>query len=175
MTLGETDVLTVCRGIVSVRTLHEDGSGVWLGLCGDCDLVIGHPEADGCLVVEALTDVEATLETWDQAVQSDGFVFRLRTRIRAMERWAGAQARPLVRERLVSLLELLADRFGEHDGATTAIPATLTHRELAAAVGATRPTVSRTLASLRRQRKLTGGNRREPLRLLRSGPVGRRS
>lgn len=150
--LSEHDVLTVVEGVVSLTVLHEDGSEVLLGLSGPDDLVIGHPEDRCCLHLTAHTDVGVDVLTWDDAIARGAFAGRVRARLRSMEAWAAAQARPHLEQRLLGILDLLAERFGRPAGSLTAIDVRLTHGQLASAIGTTRPTVTRLLASLKRRR-----------------------
>jgi len=168
--LADDDVLTVQRGIVALGVLHDDGTDVLLGLSGPNDVVIGHPDDRCCLQLVAHTDVDGRIERWNAAVQDPHFPNRVRARLRAMEAWAAAQARPHLQQRLLGILELVAERFGEPTAGGARITARLTHTQLAAAIGTTRPTMTRLLASLARSRRvwLTGSGHAARLCIKRS-------
>jgi hypothetical protein len=152
--LRDDEVLTIDRGLVALGVLHDDGTDVLLGLSGANDVVIGHPDDRCCLQLVAHTDVDARIEPWNIAVRDPLFPNRVRARLRAMEAWAAAQARPHLSQRLLGILELLAERFGEPAAGGVRITARLTHAHLAAAIGTTRPTMTRLLASLAHRRRV---------------------
>jgi CRP-like cAMP-binding protein len=74
---------------------------------------------------------------------------RLRMRILVMEAWVAIQARPYLDDRILGLLELLAEQFGVPCAEGRLIDLRLTHAQLATAVGATRSTVIRIVRELR--------------------------
>ena len=62
------------------------------------------------------------------------------------------QSRPSVEQRLLGILHWIAEQFGRPDVDGTLIEIRVTHAQLAAAIGATRATVTRVLGTLRRRR-----------------------
>jgi CRP-like cAMP-binding protein len=152
--LDEGDVLTVERGVVATTVLHEDGSEVLIGLAGPGDVVIGHPHDACCLELHAHTDVGVVVQPWGHAAATPRFAERLRARLRRTEAWVAMQARPHLEDRVTGLLSLLAEAFGEPHPGGTRVAVRLTHAQLAAALGATRATITRVVGRLRRQRVL---------------------
>ena len=167
--LAERDaVIEVREGVVALSVLHPDGTEVLLGLHGPGQILVGHPEDSCCLQLVAHTDVVVGLRPWAVAAARPGFPERLRARLRQMEAWSAAQARPGLDQRLLGILGLLAEQFGVPHPEGTLIDVRITHAQLAAAVGATRTTVTRLLGDLRARGLLTtagaGGGERLCLR-----------
>jgi Crp-like helix-turn-helix domain len=148
-------LLDLSRGVVAQSMLHADGTEVLLGLYGPGQLLIGHPDDDCAIQWLAHTDVTATVRGWHATVGDPAFSERLRMRIQLMEAWAAMQARSHLDERLLGLLGLLAEQFGAAHSEGVLIDLRLTHTQLAAAVGATRSTVTRILGDLRIRGLLT--------------------
>jgi hypothetical protein len=74
---------------------------------------------------------------------------RLRVRVQLMEAWSAMQARPHLGARILGLLNLLAEQFGRRHADGMLVDVRLTHAQIAAAIGATRSTVTRLLSDLR--------------------------
>jgi CRP-like cAMP-binding protein len=148
-------ILDVREGVVAQTVLHDDGSEVLLGLCGPGSLLVGHPEDDCCLQILAHTDVTVSIERWETAAGQPGFAARLRTRLRQMEAWSAMGARHYLDQRLLGILGLLAEQFGTPHDEGTLVDVRITHAQLAAAIGATRTTVTRLLGDLRARDLLT--------------------
>lgn len=143
------DVLEVARGIVAQTMVHADGAEVLLGLYGPDQMIIGHP-ADGCGVsVHAHTDVVVMMRAWHTAASDPHTAERLRARVQLMEAWSAMQARPHLGARILGLLNLLAEQFGRRHADGMLVDVRLTHAQIAAAIGATRSTVTRLLSDLR--------------------------
>jgi CRP-like cAMP-binding protein len=150
--LGDDEVLCVRTGIVATTTIHADGTEVLLALAGPGDIVIGHPEDSCSLHLRAHVIADVDVLTWHEARQALDLPVCLRMRIRQAEGWAAAQARPRLDDRVTGLLSELAPRFGRsHDGGTL-IDVRLTHGHLAAALGATRATMTRVIGRLKRRK-----------------------
>jgi CRP-like cAMP-binding protein len=147
--IAEDDVLVVETGIVATTVLHDDGAEVLTALHGPGSVVIGHPEDSCCLQIHAHTTVRAIVQGWAHIAGTPRFAERLRARVRRMEAWAAVQARPHLQDRVIGLLSLLAESFGEPRGAGVCIDVRLTHGQVAAAIGATRATVTRVIGKLR--------------------------
>jgi DNA-binding transcriptional ArsR family regulator len=165
--LAPDSLLEIGRGIVTQSMLHEDGSAVLLGLYGPGRVLTGHPHDDCAVEFVAHTDVIAAMRQWSDALRDAEIVERLRERIQLMEAWAAIQARPHLDQRILGLLALIAEQFGIVCGDDTIVDVRLTHTQLAAAVGATRPTVTRIIGDLRTRGLLTtvGDGERERFRL----------
>ncbi len=154
---GERIVLTneatleVAEGVIALTVLHPDGAEVLLGLFGPGSLLTGHSE-DGCfLELVAHTEASVVVRPWSESIRDPDLATRLRARLRQMEAWAAAQARPFLEQRVLGILALLAEQFGHTEDGHTVIDLRITHAQLAATVGATRTTVTRILLALRRR------------------------
>jgi len=142
-------VVEVLNGIVALRATHYDGAEVLLSLCGPGHTLVYHP-ADSCnLQLAAHTDTRVRLKPWEQAVRAPEFAEQLRARLQQMEAWAAIQARPYLDQRVLGLLSLLAEQFGEPHPEGTLVNVRLTHAQLASAASATRATITRTLGDLK--------------------------
>ena len=75
------------------------------------------------------------------------------------------QARPYLDQRVMGILALLAEQFGQPHPEGMLVDVRLTHAQLATAVGATRATVTRCLGDLRTRNLLCVVGRREGERL----------
>jgi CRP-like cAMP-binding protein len=148
--LPETNaVIEVNEGVIALNVVHHDGAQVLLGLCGPGQTLIGHPHDTCSLQLVAHTDSAVTFRSWAEAARSSGFNERLRSRLQHLEAWAAMQARPNLDQRIMGLLSLLADQFGEPYEQGTLINIRITHVQLASAVGTTRSTITRTLGDLK--------------------------
>lgn len=147
--LDRDAVLEVVEGVVAQAVIHDDGTEVLLGLCGPGQLLVGHPDDGCCLHLVAHTDVTVAVRGWGEAAAQPGFAERLRARLRLMEAWSAAQARHYLDQRVLGILGLLAEEFGESRDGGILIDVRITHAQLASAVGATRTTVTRILGDLR--------------------------
>jgi CRP-like cAMP-binding protein len=65
------------------------------------------------------------------------------------------QARPHLDLRVLGILSLLADEFGETSSEGRVINIHLTHAQLASATGSTRATITRTISDLKKLGKLS--------------------
>jgi len=152
--LAEEEVLEVKEGIVAQTMVHQDGAEVLLGLFGPGNLVVPHPE-DACYIrFSALADTSASLRSWNSAVLDEHFPQQLRSRLQQMEAWAAMQARPHLDQRVLGILSLLAEQFGQDCPNGEMLTVRITHSQLASAVGATRATITRTLGDLKLQGRL---------------------
>jgi CRP-like cAMP-binding protein len=142
-------VVEVQSGIVALRAVHYDGAEVLLGLCGPGHTLVYHP-ADSCnLQLAAHTDARVRLKPWAEVAQALNFAEQLCARLQQMEAWAAIQARPYLDQRIMGLLSLLAEQFGELHPEGTLVNVRLTHAQLASAASATRTTITRTLGDLK--------------------------
>lgn len=157
--LEHDGVVEVQNGIVALRAVHYDGAEVLLGLCGPGHTLVYHP-ADSCnLHLAAHTDARVRLKPWAEAALEPNFAEQLRARLQQMEAWAAIQARPYLDQRVLGLLSLLAEQFGEPHPEGTLVNVRLTHAQLASAASATRTTITRTLGDLKtRGHLLTRGS-----------------
>lgn len=152
--LGADSVLEVQEGIIAQTMVHQDGSEVLLGLFGPQHLVVPHPEDTCYIQLVAHTPARIIIRPWQTAMLEPGFAIQLRSRLQQMEAWAAMQARPHLDQRVLGILSLLAEQFGEACPSGEIINVRITHLQLAAAVGATRTTITRTLGDLKNQGRL---------------------
>ncbi|WP_029215114.1 Crp/Fnr family transcriptional regulator [Kallotenue papyrolyticum] len=148
-------VLQIEAGVIAQSILHRDGREGLLGLWGPGQIIIGHPHDACCLQLTAQTDTSVTIRPWHDLRADPDFPERLALRLRYLEAWAAAQARPYLDQRILGVLELLAEQFGVPHAHGLLIDVRVTHAQLAAAVGATRSTVTRILGELRERGVLT--------------------
>lgn len=142
-------LIEIGRGVIAQSMVHADGVEVLLGMYGPGQVLPGHPDDTCAIQLSAHTDVVATFHDWSAVITEPAFMDRLRMRILVMEAWAAIQARPYLDDRILGLLELLAEQFGVPCTEGQLIDLRLTHAQLATAVGATRSTVTRLLRELR--------------------------
>jgi len=152
--LEEDRVVKVHRGVVRSAFIHPDGSEVLIGFYGPGDVLIAH-DAESCHVeMTAHTSLVAVYERWTEASRQPDFYQRLKERICQMERWTSMQARPVLEERLLGVLQVIAGKFSHKTEDGVVLDIKITHEQLATAIGATRTTVTRLLGNLRRAGKL---------------------
>lgn len=154
--LLDTDmVLSIEEGIIARMMIHQDGCEVLLGLFGKRNLIFPHP-ADNCYIqLVAQTDCIVTIEPLAVTEKKADFTRDLRFCLQKVEAWAAMQARPHLDQRLLGILSLLAEEFGQNNEQGRVINLRLTHAQLASAIGSTRATVTRTISDLKLQNKLT--------------------
>jgi CRP-like cAMP-binding protein len=151
--LKADEVLIVCRGVVQLFTIQQDGSETLLGLAGP-SMPMGLPLT---LVdpywATTLTDVDVLSLPFSEIEASPvlmvGIFRNLTLRLQQTEAWLAFSGRRLVADRLRHFLMLLAKDFGQVEPQGIRIPLKLTHYQLATAVGTTRVTVTRLLKDFR--------------------------
>jgi len=118
----------------------------------------------------AHTDLTLALQPWREASQGADFAGRLRSRLWQMEAWAAMQARQHLPDRLLGILALLAEQFGQPQTDGVLIDVRITHAQLATAIGANRTTITRLISELRRRKliKTVGHGHEERFCLLAS-------
>lgn len=152
-------VLHVEDGILATTMIHQDGVEVLLGLSGKGQIVVAHPDDNCHIQIIAHTEAKVIIEPWDVAADQADFLTKLRARLQQMEGWAAMQARPSLQQRVLGLLGLLSEQFGTHSQHGTLIDVRITHGQLAAAVGATRTSITRVLSELRAQGRVSTVNK----------------
>ncbi len=148
-------VLHVEQGVLATTMIHHDGAEVLLGLSGKGQILVAHPDDNCHIQIVAHTDASVHIEPWNSAVQHPDFTAKLRARLQQMEGWAAMQARPSLQQRILGLLGLLAEQFGKPCETGVLIEVRITHSQLAAAVGATRTSITRVLSELRAQDRIS--------------------
>jgi CRP-like cAMP-binding protein len=148
--LSEGLVGEIVDGIVVMSVIHMDGAEVIIGFLGKGDFIVPHP-TDTCHVQpSALSDATIDVFRWGGRVDNRDYALAMSSRVLRAEAWAAAQAHPYIEQRVYGILHLLAEQFGvPHEGGLL-ISCRVTHGQLASMTGATRPTVTRVLAQLRR-------------------------
>jgi CRP-like cAMP-binding protein len=131
-------------GAVRVHTVTENGKGITLGLWGAGDIV-GQPLVcnEPCLI-ECLANVNATvLAASQRANLQSALLAHLHQMQELLEIRQGR-----MQDRLESLLNLLARKFGHPTEHGLLIQHRLTHHDMAETVGTTRVTVTRLFQDL---------------------------
>ena len=152
-------VLHVEDGILATTMIHQDGVEVLLGLSGKGQIVVAHPDDNCHIQIIAHTEAKVKIEPWDVAANEPGFLAKLRARLQQMEGWAAMQARPSLQQRVLGLLGLLSEQFGVASKQGILIDVRMTHGQLAAAVGATRTSITRVISELRAQGRVLTVNK----------------
>ena len=148
-------VLYVDDGILATTMIHQDGVEVLLGLSGKGQIVVAHPNDNCHIQIIAHTEAKVQIEPWDVAAGQPDFLAKLRARLQQMEGWAAMQARPSLQQRVLGLLGLLSEQFGINSKQGVLIDVRMTHGQLAAAVGATRTSITRVLSEMRAQGRVS--------------------
>jgi len=152
-------VLHVEDGILATTMIHQDGVEVLLGLSGRGQIVVAHPDDNCHIQIIAHTEAKVKIEPWGVAASTPDFLAKLRARLQQMEGWAAMQARPSLQQRVLGLLGLLSEQFGVASKQGVLIDVRMTHGQLAAAVGATRTSITRVLSDLRAQGRVSTVNK----------------
>ena len=164
-------VLRIHEGVVSLYALHPDGAEVLLGLLAPGQVLAGHP-MDSCHVeVRAHVPVVASHQSWEQVVETREMMEAIRSQLLHLQGWASMQAHPYLEQRILGVLSLLAEQFGIPDKEGVLIGVRLTHSQIAAAVGATRTTVTRLIGDQERKGQLRVVGRGANARLWIKGPA----
>lgn len=163
------EVLVVCRGIVQLSTIQQDGGETLLGLAGS-SMPIGLPltSVDPYWAM-ALTDVDLLslpmAEIEASPILMAGFFRNLTLRLQQTEAWLALSGKRLVADRLQHLLLILAKDFGQVEPEGIRIPVRLTHYQLATAISTTRVTVTRLLKDFKAEGWMTIDQRHIVLRM----------
>lgn len=149
--LWDGEVGEVLEGAIALSVVHAEGTEAIIAVLGPGDVLLPHPP-DGCHVqAQALAPVRLLTSPWAVWTLDGSWIRALSTRVLRAEAWAAARAHPYIEQRLLEVLMLLAEKFGvPHDGGLR-ITLRITHAQLAAIAGVTRPTVTRMLALLQKQ------------------------
>jgi CRP-like cAMP-binding protein len=167
--LREDEVLVICRGVVQLFTIQQDGSETLLGLAGaSMPIGLSLTTVDPYWAT-ALTDVDILplplAEIEDSPVLMAGIFRNLTLRLQQTEAWLALSGKRLVADRLRYFLIMLARDFGHVEPDGIRIPIRLTHHQLATAIGTTRVTVTRLLKEFKSEGWLVIDQRQVVLRL----------
>lgn len=147
-------VITIKRGVIRCTSIHPDGSEVLIGFYGPGDVLMAHDDHVCHVEMTAHTTLSAEYEAWPEVSQRQEFHTRLKERICQMELWSSMQARPVLEERLLGVLQVAAGKFSRQTDEGALMTIKITHEQLASAIGATRTTVTRLLGKLRKSNRV---------------------
>ncbi|PSN15421.1 transcriptional regulator [filamentous cyanobacterium CCT1] len=169
MPLRVDEILIICRGIVQLFTIQQDGSETLLGLAGP-SMPVGLPLTTvDPYWATALTDVDVLslpmAEIEGSSVLMAGMFRNVTLRMQQAEAWLALSGKRLVADRLKHFLLMLAKDFGHVEPSGIRIPIRLTHHQLATAIGTTRVTVTRLLKDFKTEGWLTIDQRQMVLQL----------
>lgn len=153
--LDDDFVLDIEAGIIAKKMIHRDGCEVLLGLYGKNSLILPHPSDDCYIQLVAHSDCVVRVQPLESRQRQEDFTDQLRINLQRTEAWAAMQARPHLDLRVLGILSLLADEFGETTSEGRLLNVRLTHAQLASATGSTRATITRTISDLKKLGKLS--------------------
>lgn len=167
--LKADEILIVCRGVIQLFTIQQDGSETLLGLAGpSMPIGLSLTTVDPYWAT-ALTDVDLLplplAEIDDSPLLMAGIFRNLTLRLQQTEAWLALSGKRLVADRLRYFLVMLAREFGHVEPNGIRIPIRLTHHQLATATGTTRVTVTRLLKEFKSEGWLMIDQRQVVLRL----------
>jgi CRP-like cAMP-binding protein len=146
------EIWVVCRGVVQLGTLYDNGDEALLGLvCPSMPfglpLTVVYPYQ-----ASALTDVDLMRLRLSEVVQSpmlaQGIFRHLVRRLQQSEAILTVTGYRRVEDRLRNLLLLLGQEVGQPGTGGTRLNVRLTHQQIASTIGTTRVTVTRLLSQL---------------------------
>jgi len=140
--------MEVRDGAIALTALHADTTEVIVGVAGPGDYLLHHPSDTCSIEAIALTPVVCEVVSWDGVAAHERFAASLASRVLRSQAWAAAQAHPYIEQRLLGILNVLSEQFGDPRERGRVITIRLTHSQLAAITGTTRPTVTRAIATL---------------------------
>lgn len=139
----------VCRGVVQLHTIHDDGGETIVGLCGPSMAFGRYLSTVEPAWATALTDTDllplAISEIESSPTLMAGIFPQIVRRLHQTEAWLAISGKRLVADRLRCLLIQLAQDFGHVEPSGVRIKLRLTHHQLATIIGTTRVTVTRLL------------------------------
>lgn len=158
------EILVVCRGVVQLGTLYDNGDEALLGLACP-SMPFGMPlSVIRPYQAVALTDVDLMrlrlVEIEQSPMLAQGIFRHLARRLQQTEAVLAMVGYRRVEERLRHLLMLLKQEVGQPDANGTRLSVRLTHQQLANAIGTTRVTVTRLLSQLQEEGWLIIDNNR---------------
>lgn len=145
----------VCRGVVKLTTMSENGEEVLVGLAGPAlpfgsDLTSLHTYQ-----AIALTEVELVCFSVAELAASDSLAKsilpQINQRLRQTEALLAISGQRRVKDRFLQLLQLLKQEIGQKVEQGTRLSVRFTHQDLADACSTTRVTITRVLGKLQEQ------------------------
>ncbi|MEL6813260.1 MAG: Crp/Fnr family transcriptional regulator [Cyanobacteria bacterium J06598_3] len=142
-------IYIICRGVVQLHTIHDDGGETVFGLCGP-STAFG-PSLSGIdpAWATALTNADilpiSISEVESSPALSVALFPQLVRRLQQTEAWLEIAGKRLVADRLRCLIIQLAQEFGHVETGGVRVKLRLTHHQLATIIGTTRVTVTRLL------------------------------
>lgn len=137
-------------GIVRSLTWDEEGRMMTLGFWGEGD-VVGTPLSRmKPYQIECLTDVRVN----ELLPENTYLLEALLVHVWKTEEFLSIVHRPLVADRFLSLLEWLANQFGESTPEGLLLNLRLTHQDLADTIGTSRVTITRLINQFEREGKI---------------------
>ncbi|MCU0568384.1 MAG: Crp/Fnr family transcriptional regulator [Oculatellaceae cyanobacterium Prado106] len=149
------DIWIVCRGVVQVGTLYDNGDEALLGLiCPSMPfglpLTLVRPYQ-----ASALTDVDLMrlrlAEVEQSPMLAQGIFRHMARRLQQAEATLAVAGYRRVEDRLRHLLLLLRQEVGQTVANGTRLTVRLTHQQIASTIGTTRVTVTRLLSQLQEE------------------------
>jgi len=175
ISLKPDEILVICRGVVQLFTIQQDGSETLLGLAGPSMPVGIMLTTVDPYWATALTDVDVLplplKEIEASPILMVGIFRNLTLRLQQAEAWLALAGKRLVADRLRHFLVMLAHDFGHVEPTGVRIPIRLTHHQLATAIGTTRVTVTRLLKDFKAEGWLVIDQRQMVLRLDQNFPA----
>lgn len=148
----DSDVfLLLQHGTVRITVCDAEGEERTLGFASSGEMLATSTEEDITLVAVAHSKVMIRVLSWSDVLSDETCLCALRRRMESMLSWRLALTEPSVERRLLQSLRSLSRRAAVVSGEGALLDFRLTHAELAAAIGATRTTVTRSIGKLRRQ------------------------
>ena len=145
----------VCRGIVQLHTLHDDGGETIVGLCGPSMAFGQYLSSVEPSWATALADTDllplAIGEIESSPALMAGIFPQIVRRLHQTEAWLAISGKRLVADRLRCLLIQLAQDFGHVEPGGVRVKLRLTHHQLATIIGTTRVTVTRLLRDFKNE------------------------
>ncbi len=147
--VGADSVVVVLSGIVATRALHPGGAQSLMGLFRSGDVLLAHPHESCHVELAAHSDTQVSVHRWQDVALTREYAHRVWRTQTYLTAWSSIQSRSRIDHRLLGLLMLLAERFGQPKGVGwVEIDLRLTYQQLAEAACASRPTVSKALREM---------------------------
>ncbi|BAY17010.1 Crp/Fnr family transcriptional regulator [Anabaenopsis circularis NIES-21] len=159
ISLNNSVVWYICRGLVKLSTFSETGEEVLLGLA-KTQMVFGSSMTSLSIYqATALSDVELVpiyaSEILVTPKLSHTLLPKINQRLQQTESFLVISKKQLVEDRLNYLLELLKQEVGEQIESGTRFSVRFTHEDIASACGTTRVTITRLFGKLQQQGLIT--------------------